>query len=321
MPRTLFVVDDSATMRKVFELTFAGEDVTVITHDGADGVVARAREVRPHAAIVDVGLGGAAGYDVVRALRTEAGLGTVPIYLLYSDHSPLDEAAARACGAAGALAKPFDTQAMIDRVRQAFSIAGGAQPAAPQPTPIGGNLTQPFGSPAQTAAAAALRAAPPPAAQPAARPAPQPAAAAPIARPAPAAAPIAARPAAPAQPVARPAPQPAARADDELSLDDLGTGRPPPPAPAQPAARPVATAPAAVARVAQPHAPEPAPPDLARNVAQEVQSKVASLGLTPAQVEAVTALTKDVVERVVWEVVPQLAEAMIREEIKRLTAE
>lgn len=318
MPRTLFVVDDSATMRKVFELTFAGEDVTVITHDGAEGAVAKAREVRPHAAIVDVALGGAAGYDVVRALRAEGGLGSVPIYLLYSDHSPLDEAAARGCGAAGALAKPFDTQAMIDRVKQAFSITAGAPaPAAAQPSPLG-NLTQPFGSPAQAAAAAALRGAPA-APSAVARPAVP---ATPAARPA---APVqpavpVARAAAPAQPLARPA-APAAKHDDELSLDDLGTNRPPAPAPAQPAARPVATAPAAVARVPQAHAPEPAPPDLARSVAQEVHAKVSNLGLTPAQVEAVTALTKDVVERVVWEVVPQLAEAMIREEIKRLTAE
>lgn len=310
MARTLFVVDDSATMRKVFELTFAGEDVTVITHDGAEGVVARAREVRPHAAIVDVSLGGAVGYDVVRSLRAEAGLATVPIYLLYSDHSPLDEAAARACGAAGALAKPFDTQAMIDRVRQAFSMTSGAPAQTASPV---GNLTQPFGSPAAAAAAAALRAAPPAAVAPAARP--------PVAPAVPPASPAARGP---VVPPARPAPPPsAARApatptgrESELSLDDLGTARPPAPAP-----RPMAAAPVAVPRMHQAHAPEPSPPELSRQVAHEIHARVSHLGLTQAQVEAVTALTKEVVERVVWEVVPQLAETLIREEIKRLTAE
>lgn len=305
MPRTLLVVDDSATMRKVFELTFAGEDVTVITHDGAEGVVARAREVRPHAAIVDVSLGSNSGYDVVRSLRGEAGLSGVPIYLLYSDHSPLDEGAARACGAAGALAKPFDTQAMIDRVRQAFTIASGAQASSPPPAPSPvGNLTQPFGSPAAAAAAAAaLRAAPPPA------------------RPAPPAVPgvrgpvvPAGRPAAPS--AARGAATPSGR-EPELSLDDHGAPRAPLGAPSPLQVR----APAPMPRVPQAHAPEPASPELPRQVAQEIHSKVSNLGLTPAQVEAVAALTKDVVERVVWEVVPQLAEAMIREEIKRLTAE
>lgn len=55
----------------------------------------------------------------------------------------------------------------------------------------------------------------------------------------------------------------------------------------------------------------------------EVMEKVAALklGLTPAQVDAVAQLTREVVERVVWEVVPQLAETMIREELRRLTSE
>jgi hypothetical protein len=60
--------------------------------------------------------------------------------------------------------------------------------------------------------------------------------------------------------------------------------------------------------------------DLAKSVSDQIAAKTASLGLTPQQVEAITALTRDVVERVVWEVVPTLAETMIREELKRLTA-
>jgi hypothetical protein len=52
----------------------------------------------------------------------------------------------------------------------------------------------------------------------------------------------------------------------------------------------------------------------------DLEAKVSALGLTPAQVEAVSALTREVVERVVWEVVPQLAETMIREELRRLTS-
>jgi hypothetical protein len=43
------------------------------------------------------------------------------------------------------------------------------------------------------------------------------------------------------------------------------------------------------------------------------------LGLTPQQADAVLALSRDIVERVVWEVVPVLAETLIREEISRLT--
>jgi hypothetical protein len=54
-------------------------------------------------------------------------------------------------------------------------------------------------------------------------------------------------------------------------------------------------------------------------VANGLAGKLDGLGLTPQQVEAVLSLSRDVVERVVWEVVPILAETMIKEEITRLT--
>lgn len=43
------------------------------------------------------------------------------------------------------------------------------------------------------------------------------------------------------------------------------------------------------------------------------------LGLTDAQTRAVIALSREVIERVVWEVVPTLAETIIKEELRRLT--
>jgi hypothetical protein len=65
--------------------------------------------------------------------------------------------------------------------------------------------------------------------------------------------------------------------------------------------------------------PEPVASAAAGN--GQLAGKLAELGLTSAQVDAVLALSREVVERVVWEVVPQLAETMIREEITRLTKE
>jgi hypothetical protein len=49
-------------------------------------------------------------------------------------------------------------------------------------------------------------------------------------------------------------------------------------------------------------------------------TKLEGLGLDKAQVEGVLALSRDVIEQVVWEVVPDLAETIIREEIRRLTS-
>jgi CheY-like chemotaxis protein len=52
-----------------------------------------------------------------------------------------------------------------------------------------------------------------------------------------------------------------------------------------------------------------------------LQGKLEALNLTPEQVQGVLALSREVVERVVWEVVPVLAETLIKEEIARLTRE
>lgn len=89
----------------------------------------------------------------------------------------------------------------------------------------------------------------------------------------------------------------------------------PPPAPVAarapsvptPAARPAPAAP--VARAGQ----------VGQTVNGHLASKLGELGLTSQQADAVLALSREVVERVVWEVVPQLAETIIKEEIARLT--
>jgi len=47
-------------------------------------------------------------------------------------------------------------------------------------------------------------------------------------------------------------------------------------------------------------------------------ARLSEMGFTPQQAEAVMSLSREVVERVVWEVVPQMAEAIIKEEIARL---
>ncbi len=52
----------------------------------------------------------------------------------------------------------------------------------------------------------------------------------------------------------------------------------------------------------------------------QLSGKLEALGLTPAQVDGVLSLSREVVEKVVWEVVPVLAETIIKEEIRRLTS-
>ena len=69
----------------------------------------------------------------------------------------------------------------------------------------------------------------------------------------------------------------------------------------------------------QPKAAPGVSPAAAAAVNGQMAARLEELGLNAQQIEGVLALSRDVIERVVWEVVPVMAETIIREEIARLT--
>ena len=137
---------------------------------------------------------------------------------------------------------------------------------------------------------------------------------------------VAAVPAAPAAPAAKPAvvaTRPAVAAPmvhppaSRPHVQTLVGGQSAP----SPSAPPAVAAPA---RPAAPAAPAMAPVAAAAAAAAgngQFAERLSGLGLTKDQVDGVLALSREIVEQVVWEVVPQLAETIIKEEIRRLTAE
>ena len=74
MPKTLLAVDDSATMRKVLEITFGGEDFRVVTADGTAGALAQP-ERGAAAVVIDTSLGGDDGYALAKEVRSRDGAG------------------------------------------------------------------------------------------------------------------------------------------------------------------------------------------------------------------------------------------------------
>jgi len=96
--------------------------------------------------------------------------------------------------------------------------------------------------------------------------------------------------------------------------------RTPPPAMPPPPPSPV-RAPVTMARGAQSAPPQDRMAHAMAANGAALKSQLEDMDLTRDQVQAVLALSREVIERVVWEVVPVLAETLIREEIQRLTRE
>jgi CheY-like chemotaxis protein len=329
VPKTLIAVDDSATMRKVLEITFAGEDLRVVAADGPASALAKMTE-EPVAVVIDTSLDGGDGYGLAKEIRARDP--RVAIVIMASRYSPYDAGRGRDAGVDDFIDKPFDTQAFIDKVKKAIvtretakiPVVTAAAPTAPAAAPPANPLVPPFAAtprpaitgttgtrpvfPTQRTHTLSFEGSPipPPAASP-------PAGAPSVSRTAPSGMPVFQPPGPPVvPPAAAPAPAPPVIRAPVAPVAPVA-----PPVPI--AVAPAASSAAHQAPTAPPRAIDVAPLAAAAN--GHLAGKLGDLGLSSAQVEAVLALSREVVERVVWEVVPQLAETMIKEELARLTKE
>jgi len=129
MRRRILLADDSVTIQKVIELTFMDEDYEVRAVSNGDDAIKALPEVEPQFVIADVHMPGANGYEVCR--RSKERRPDVPVLLLVGTFEPFDEAQSRAVGADSYLKKPFDSQELLQRVGELLSR--GAAPAPPAP--------------------------------------------------------------------------------------------------------------------------------------------------------------------------------------------
>ncbi len=310
----ILVVDDSATMRTILEMTFAAEDAEVITVDNGQAAVQAVGHAQPDLVFADASMQGMDGYAVAHAIKANPASAGTAVIVMTSQKVPYDDAKGTAAGVDDHIVKPFDSTALIAKVA---SVVAGPRAAASGASAAPVAQPAPAARPAAPAPVAVRPAAPvAPAARPAA-PAARPAApaarpAAPAARPA---APVAAAPgrAAPVAPGASGPAAPVARTSKTTAAFD---GGPPVAAPK------LATQP--LIELDEPLTnPPPKPASTAASAATAsggaLASKLGDLGLSQDQIDGVLLLSKEVIEQVVWEVVPELAETIIREEIVRLT--
>ena len=132
MPYTLLLADDSVTIQRVIELTFADEDVTVVAVSDGDQAIERMEASPPDIVLADIGMPGRNGYEVARYIRQSPRLSHIPVVLLTGAFEPVDQARANEAGCDGVLAKPFEPQLVISRVKELLA-RGHHGPDAPGP--------------------------------------------------------------------------------------------------------------------------------------------------------------------------------------------
>jgi CheY-like chemotaxis protein len=118
MTHTILLADDSLTIQKVVELTFADTPYTVVAVSSGDELLAKISEVRPAVIICDILMPGRDGYDVCQDIKSNPDTLHIPVILLSGTFEPLDRNRALAVGCSEILAKPFEARKLIDTVER-----------------------------------------------------------------------------------------------------------------------------------------------------------------------------------------------------------
>ena len=112
----ILVVDDDPPILLLMKsvLQEFGFEPVPAAHGG--DALERARARRPNLILLDRNMPGMNGDDVLRELRADERLSSVPVIILSG--SPIEPGELAAIGANAAVMKPFDLPALIDAIRQ-----------------------------------------------------------------------------------------------------------------------------------------------------------------------------------------------------------
>lgn len=352
MPVKILLADKSITIQKVVEMLFSGKEYEVASVSDGDAALSEAARVVPDVVLADVDLPRVDGYSLAARFKTIPALAQTPVILMMSRDDVYEGVKGTQAGIVDYIAKPFESQELIGKVKKALTASPSRIPepspaasAPPRPTATAPRPVAPANAgPKQAApqdifdiissapAPAELKRTPAPAAEESVYEV-EPVVEevdAPLAREGAKALPIGAKAVEEMRAglgltgKAEEPPQIASFESFDMAMEPEQKSTPLKPAPAAPRqAQP--TLPTmelrgmveeTVAKMAEEFF-KGVPPQALPKISDETIRR----GIEEAAIKVARAIAKDVIEKVAWEVIPQLAETLIQEEIERLKTE
>lgn len=128
--KKILLADDSATIRKVIELTFADEGIDVYSVADGDAAMKKFVEIDPDLVLADVNMPGMSGYQICEMIKQDESTCEIPVILLTGSFEPFDLGEASRVGCNSYFTKPFTSiRELVLRVKEylelgAFDNAG-----------------------------------------------------------------------------------------------------------------------------------------------------------------------------------------------------
>src|SRR4029079_16944259 len=110
MPQKLLLADDSVTIQRVIELTFADEDVQVVAVGNGRDAIERVQRSRRDIVLADIAMPERNGYEVAAFVKGNPATAHIPVVLLTGALEPIDEGRARERSCDGVLVQTCEPQ-------------------------------------------------------------------------------------------------------------------------------------------------------------------------------------------------------------------
>jgi CheY-like chemotaxis protein len=119
----ILIVDDEWMNRELLNAYLKIGGYRVGEANSGEKALEMIAEEAPALVMLDVHLSGISGFEVCRRLKDDATTRAIPILMVTALDSPEDQQQAAAAGADGFVAKPFEMQTLLERIRSTLAKA------------------------------------------------------------------------------------------------------------------------------------------------------------------------------------------------------
>lgn len=123
MAHKLLLADDSVTIQKVVELILAEEDFEIRSVGSGEEALAALAEFSPDIILADIEMPKINGYQFCEMIKQDPATGNIPVILLAGAFEPVDEELANQVQADDFIIKPFESQELISKINAALTVA------------------------------------------------------------------------------------------------------------------------------------------------------------------------------------------------------
>jgi CheY-like chemotaxis protein len=129
MEKRILVADDSLTIQKVVELTFADSDYRLTCVSNGKLALEAVRRDPPDLILADVVMPEKNGYEVCEEIKKNPTTAGIPVLLLAGTFEPFDRERAERLGCDAIISKPFDSHQLFRQVESLLANRPGASRA------------------------------------------------------------------------------------------------------------------------------------------------------------------------------------------------